>query len=434
MRTRLSLATLALAFASLSFAADSWPGFRGPTADGHSPSKNPPTKWSEKETVAWKTEIHGKGWSSPVVLGDQVWVTTSDEVLDPAPPKKKGGPPANPVKEVSLFAVGLDRKTGKVLHDLKLGRVRNPQYCHPFNTYASGTPFLEEGRLYAHFGSLGTFCIDTHTGKTLWERLDFKCDHFRGPGSSVAVYGDLVYLIFDGADLQYVVALDKKTGETKWKADRKIKYGPGPADGDHKKAYATPALLKLAGKDSLVCPSAECTIAYDPKSGAEQWRFAHGGMNGSLRPVLANGLLYATSGSSGKLFALKPDVLKGEVPKDAVAWQVAKGVSVRPSPIVVGNLLFMAADNGVATCLDAVSGKLHWTERLDGEFSASPVYANGNVYFCNQIGKTFVVKAAASYELLAENRLDGGFMASPAIAWDELFLRTKTHLYAIGKK
>lgn len=433
MRIRLSLAAFALVLGSVSLAADSWPGFRGPTADGHSPSKNPPTKWGEKSNVAWKAEIHGKGWSSPVVLGDQVWVTTSDEVLEAPPPQKKG-PPPNPVKEVSLFAVGLDRKSGKVLHDLKLGTVQRPQYCHPFNTYASGTPFIEEGRLYAHFGSLGTYCIDTQTGKVVWERLDLKCDHFRGPGSSVAVYGDSVYLIFDGADLQYVAALDKKTGETKWKADRKIKYGPGPADGDHKKAYATPALLSLAGKESLVCPSAECTIAYDPKSGAEQWRFTHGGMNGALRPVLANGLLYTTSGHNGKLFALKPDLLKSEVPKDAVAWQAAKGVSVRPSLIVAGDLLFMVSDGGVATCLDAVSGKVHWTERLDGEFSASPVCANGNVYFCNQIGKTFVVKAENEYTLLAENRLDAGFMASPAIAGDELFLRTKTHLYAIGKK
>lgn len=434
MRTRLSAAALALLLGSFGLAADSWPGFRGPTADGHSPSKTAPTKWSEKDNVAWKTEVHGKGWSSPVVLGEQVWVTTSDEVLDTEPPKKKGGPPANPVKAVHLFAVCADRASGKVLHDLKLGTVEKPQYCHPFNSYASCTPFLEGGRLYAHFGSLGTYCVDTATGKTLWSRLDLKCDHFRGPGSSVAVYGDLVYLILDGADLQYVIALDKKTGETKWKTDRKIKYGPGPGDGDHKKGYATPALLKLAGKDSLVCPSAECTIAYDPATGEEQWRFAHGGMNGALRPFTGNGLLYATSGHNGKLFALKPDTLKGEVPKEAVVWQAAKGVSVRPSPILVGDLLLMVSDNGIATCLDAATGKQHWSERLDGEFSASPVCANGNVYFCNQIGKTFVVKADKTYSLLAENRLDGGFMASPAVVGDQLFLRTKTHLYAVGKK
>lgn len=432
MRTRLLLAAFALAAASLSFAADSWPGFRGPTADGHAQGKNVPTKWSEKENVRWKTAIHGKGHSSPVVLGDQVWLTTSEEVLETNPASKKGGPPANPVKEVSFFAVCVDRKTGKVTHDIKLRTEQNPLYCHPFNTYASSTPFVEEGRLYAHFSSHGTFCVDTGSGKVLWERLDLKCDHFRGPGSSAVVHGDLLYLILDGADLQYVVALNKKTGETAWKADRKIKYSTD--NGDYKKAYATPALLTLGGKPQLVCPSAECTIAYDPKSGDELWRFAHGGMNGSLRPVTANGLLYLNSGHTGKLFALKPDALKGAVPNDAVAWQLPKGASVRPSVLVAGGLLFMVGDTGTATCHDAVTGKPYWNEKLDGEFSSSPVLAGGNVYFCNQIGKTFVVKADKVYELVEENRLDGGFMASPAVVGDDLFLRTRTHLYAIGKK
>ncbi|HEY1190057.1 MAG TPA: PQQ-binding-like beta-propeller repeat protein [Gemmata sp.] len=432
MRTRLSLPVFVLAWAALASAADSWPGFRGPTADGHSASQNPPTKWSEKDNVLWKTEIHGKGWSSPVVLGDQVWVTTSDEVLDTAPQPKKGGPPANPVKELKLFAVCADRKTGTILHDIKLRTEANPAYCHPFNSYATPTPYIEEGHLYAHFGSHGTFCVDTATGKVLWERLDLKCDHFRGPGSSPVVYGDLLYLIFDGFDRQYVTALDKKTGKTVWKTDRQIKYAS--SNGDYKKAYATPVLLKVGGKDWLVCPSAECTMAYDPKTGEEIWRLTHGGMNGAARPVMADGLLYLNSGHTAKLFALKPDGLKGAVPKDAIAWQTAKGVSTRPSLLVANGLLFMVSDNGIATCLETATGKQLWSERLDGEFSASPVYANGSVYFCNQTGKTFVIKADKAYTPLAENRLDGGFMASPALAGDELFLRTKTHLYAIGKK
>jgi outer membrane protein assembly factor BamB len=442
MRSRLFFALFVLLSTTLALAADdSWPGFRGPHGNGHADSKNPPTQWSEKENVRWKTAVHGKGWSSPVVLGDQVWLTTSDEVLDPDPPKTKGGPPANPVKEVHLFAVCVDRKTGKVTHDVKLHTVEKPQYCHPFNSYASCTPFIEEGRLYAHFGALGTFCVDTATGKKLWERTDFQCNHFRGPASSPAVYGDLVYLIFDGADLQYVAALDKKTGKTVWKTDRKIKYGPGPSDGDHKKAYATPVLFTVGGKQWLVCPSAECTMAYDPKTGEELWRFTHGGMNGSIRPMMENGLLYLNSGHTGKLFALKAEGLSGAVPKSAVEWELPKGASVRPSPLVANGLVFMSSDNGIASCFDAKTGKQVWSERLDGEFSASPVFAAGNVYFCNQSGKTFVVKADREYTLVSENRLsDGsglkpdGFMASPAIAGDELFLRTRTHLYCVAKK
>ena len=363
-----------------------------------------PTQWSEKENVRWKAAIHGKGWSSPVVLGEQVWVTTADEVMVSNPKPKKGGPPANPVKEASYFAVCVDRASGKVLHDIKLRTEANPAYCHPFNSYASPTPFLEPGRLYAHFGSHGTFCVDTSTGKVLWERLDLKCDHFRGPGSSAAVYGDMLYLILDGADVQYVTALNKATGKTVWKTDRKIKYSSN--DGDIKKAYATPALFTVDGKAQLVCPSAECTIAYDPKTGAELWRFTHGGMNGSIRPILAGGLLYLNSGHTGKLFALTPDGLSGSVTKSSVQWDSGreiKDVSVRPSPLVANGLVFMASDRGIATCADAKTGNLIWRERLDGEFTASPVFAGGNVYFCNQTGKTFVVKADREYTVVAVN-------------------------------
>lgn len=436
MRTSRSLPALVLLTgASLALAADPWPGFRGPTADGHATSKNVPTKWSENGNVRWKTAVHGKGHSSPVVGNGQVWVTTSEEVLDPNPAPKKGGPPANPVKEVSLFAVGADLKTGKVSHDIKLRAVANPQYCHPFNTFASCTPFIEDGKVYAHFGSLGTFCVDANSGKVLWERTDFVCNHFRGPASSPVVAGDHVYLIFDGSDLQYVVALDRKTGKTVWKTDRDIKYGPGPGDGDHKKAYATPALLAIDGRQQLVCPSAECTMAYDPKTGAELWRFTHGGMNGSARALLADGLLFLNSGHTGKLFALKAEGLTGAVPKEAVVWQFPKGASVRSTALVANGLVFMVNDGtGNATCLDAKTGKQYWSERLDGEYSSSPLLAGGNVYFCNQIGKTFVVKADKTFEVVSENRLDGGFMASPAVAGDELILRTRTHLYAIGKK
>ncbi len=258
-----------------------------------------------------------------------------------------------------------------------------------------------------------------------------KCDHFRGAASSPVVYGDLLYLIFDGFDVQYVAALDKTTGKTVWKTDRNIKYGID--NGDYKKAYATPALFEIQGKPHLVCPSAECTIAYDPKTGDELWRLAHGGMNGAARAVMGNGHLYLTSGYPNKLLAVKPGG-SGLLPADSVKWQTNKNVPSRPSLLLDGEFLYTVNDNGFASCLDAATGKVHYVERLDGEFSASPVLANGNVYYCNQIGKTFVLATGKTFNVVAQNRIDGGFMASPAIAGDALFLRTKTHLYAIGKK
>jgi outer membrane protein assembly factor BamB len=429
-----TLAALILG-AGLAFAGDSWPGYRGPTADGRADAPNLVTTWGEKDNVRWKTAVHGKGWSSPVVLGDEVWVTTADEVAaDKTAPARKGDPPPNPIKEVSFFAVGVDRATGKVIHDIKLGTEANPAYCHPFNSYASCTPFVEPGRLYAHFGSHGTWCVDTTTGKVLWERRDLKCDHFRGPGSSAVVYGDLLYLILDGFDVQYVTALNKATGQTVWKTDRKIKYGTD--NGDYKKAYATPALFDIDGRPQLVCPSAECTVAYDPKTGDELWRIAHGGMNGAARPVMGNGLLYLTSGHNKNLLAVKPTKPAdgGMLPAGAVKWRATRNVPTRPSLLLDGELLFMVSDDGFASCLDAASGKVHWSERLDGEFTASPVLAGGHVYCCNQAGKTFVLVAGKNFGVVAENRLDGGFMASPAVAGGGLYLRTKTHLYCIGKK
>lgn len=410
MRTCLLFLVLVIA-ATTAPGNDSWPGYRGPTADGRSDSKNVPTTWSETENVRWKAAIHGKGWSSPVVFGNQVWVTTADEFLaENVPPSKKGGAPANPVKEVSFFAVGLDRATGKIIHNLKLGSEENPAYCHPFNSYASSTPFIEQGRLYAHFGSHGTWCVDTVTGQPLWERRDLKCNHFRGAASSPVVYGDLLYLILDGFDLQYVVALNKTTGKTVWKTDRKIKYSND--NGDIKKAYATPALFEIDGKPQLVCPSAECTIAYDPKTGEELWRITHGGMNGSARAVMGGGMLYLTSGHNGKLLAVKPTGT-GMLPKDVIVWQVGKGIPSRPSILLDGGLIYAVADNGIASCFDAATGKVVWSDRLDGEFSASPVLVGGHVYACNQIGKTFVLATGRTLNVVAENRLGGDSWQAP---------------------
>jgi outer membrane protein assembly factor BamB len=442
MPRALPVVLLAVGFAP-ALAADNWPQFRGPAGDGRADTASVPTRWAETENVRWKTATHGKGWSSPVVWGDQVWVTTADEVdggrtvKTPTAPGQRGS-----VERVTFFAVCVDRKTGKVVHDVKLATEDNPAFCIPFNSYASPTPAVEEGRVYAHFGAHGTWCIDTATGKPVWERRDLKCDHFRGPASSPVIYKNLLILIFDGYDVQYVVALDKATGQPVWKKDRNIPYKTD--NGDYKKAYATAQVFEVNGKAELVCPSAEQTIAYDPRTGDELWRVTHEPqrtMNNGSRPVAGHGLYFLLSGYPAELFAVKQGV-SGGVGKSAVAWRLNKAVPTRPSLLLVGDYLFLVSDGGIASCVDAKTGKVRWSERLDGEFSASPVYASGNVYFCNQNGKTFVVAARPEFNLVAENRVDvdasvpspKGFMASPAIAGDDLFLRTRTHLYCIGKK
>jgi outer membrane protein assembly factor BamB len=423
MRLRLSFAALFLAASAL-LANDNWPQFRGPNGDGISDSTNVPTKWSETNNVRWKTQIHDRGWSSPVVWGNQVWVTTAQE------------------DGTDYYAVCLDRKTGKVIYDLKLFHQAAPKpNTKQFNSYASPTPAIEAGRVYIHFGSHGTACLDTATGKTIWSRTDLPCDHFRGPASSPIIYKDWLYLTFDGFDRQYVACLNKLTGKTVWQKDRDLPYintGRVERDGDLKKAFATPSVLEFNGRPQLVSPAAMGTIAYDPATGEELWRVITGGMNEASRPILAHGLIYVTAGHISTLFAVRAGG-SGDLTKSGVAWKVAKQAPTRSSPLVLGDLLFMVNDNGMASCLNAKTGKELWRESLGSRFSASPVFAGGNIYFCSEDGRTFVVAAEREFKLLEENKLPGGFMASPAIAGHDLFLRTggrsdtKGFLYCIGK-
>ncbi|MDP7276012.1 MAG: PQQ-binding-like beta-propeller repeat protein [Planctomycetaceae bacterium] len=409
-----SLLLLALSTANLP-AAD-WNQFRGSAGDGQSTVKGIPTTWSETSNVAWKTAIWGKGWSSPVIWKDQVWLTTA------TPDGHR------------LAAVCVDRRNGKILHDITVFEHEKPQYCHPFNSYASPTPWVEENRVYVHFGALGTACLDTRTGKTIWKRQDLPCNHFRGPGSSVVIHGNHLFLPYDGFDYQYVVALDKRNGKTAWRNDRNVDYGSD--NGDVKKAYGTAKVITFGGRTQVVVPGAVATMSYDPESGKELWRVIHGGMNSCARPLFGNGLLYINTGSvPTRLLAVRPDG-KGDITKTHVKWTTMKSVPSRPSQLLVGDAIYMVSNSGVASCLAAGTGKAAWTKRIAGKHVASPILVGKRIFSFSQEGRTHVFAAdKATYRELAVNKLDGGFMASPAVAKGLLILRTKTHLYGIsGKK
>jgi len=393
-------------------AGENWPEFRGPTGDGHADATGLPLRWSETENIRWKTPIHDKGWSSPVIWGSQIWLTTAT------------------VDGKQLFAVCLDRETGKIVHDIKVFEVDKPAFCHPFNSYASPTPVIEQGRVYVHFGSYGTACLDTATGRTLWSRRDLPCDHFRGPGSSPILYGDSLFVAFDGYDFQYVVALDKATGKTVWKRDRDIDYGT--TNGDLKKAFGTATVIHVDGQDQLVSPSAVATIAYDPSTGNELWKVYHGCMNASARPLYHHGLLFVCTGGSGpfRLLAIRPSG-HGDVTKSHVVWKLDRGAPSRISLLCIDDLLYMVNETGVASCLEAPSAQRVWQQRLGKEYSASPVYADGRLYFFDQEGSGHVLQPGREPKVLSVNRLDDGCMASPAVAGKALYVRTKTHLYRI---
>ncbi len=397
-----------------------WPQFRGPEGNGVSPATGLPLRWSETENVRWKTPIHGKGWSSPIVLGDRIWMTT-------ATPDGR-----------ELFVIAVDKANGRVVFDTKLFDVPKPQYADPFNSYASPTPVAEPGHVYVTFGSAGTAAIDAASGRVLWTRGDLECNHFRGPGSSPILFGRLLILHFDGSDVQYVVALDTQTGRTVWKTSRSVDYqdleanGQVKASGDFRKAFSTPQIVSVGGRSVLVSPGSMATYGYDPTNGRELWRIVdRSSFSASNRPVSGNGLVYYTTGwNTGAVMAVRPDG-QGDVSASSVAWRVPRGAPQKPSLLLLGDLLFMGNDSGIVTCLDAKSGAELWHARIPDTYSASPVAAEGRIYFFSEDGRTTAIEAGRTFKTLSESRLDDGFMASPAIDGRAFYLRTRTALYRI---
>lgn len=393
-------------------AGDVWPEFNsfGGVAEGKAP-----TTWSETSNVRWKTPIHGKGWASPVVWKNQIWCATATE------------------DGKRLSAVCVDRESGKIVHDVKVFDVSDPEFCHPTNSYASCTPAIEEGRIYVHFGTYGTACLDTATGKTIWERRDLPCDHFRGPASSPIIYNGKLYINFDGVDIQYVACLDKTDGRTVWKKDRSTEYGE--IIGDMKKAYSTNEVIDVDGKKQLVSAGAVATIAYDPETGTEIWRFRHGGMNAGCRPRFVDGVLYLNAGAANNaLVALKLSGKTGELGDSDVLWRSSRNAPQKPSLIHWNGMLFTVADNGVVSCLDAKTGEAYWRERARGDYWSSPLLVDGKLYCSSQQGQTYVFAADKKPKQLAVNKLDDGGNASPIALGGSIYLRTRTHLYRLEEK
>jgi len=423
-------ALLAVAAAFQALAAN-WPQFRGPAGDGHSDSKALPLEWSETNHLAWKTPIHDKGWSSPVIWGDTVWLTTATE------------------DGHRLFVLALDKATGKVVRDLPLFEATQSEVWKRYNSYASPTPALEKGRVYVSFGEAATACLDSATGKVLWERRDLHCNHYRGAGSSPILHGGLLFLNFDGADEQFLVALDKATGKTVWRRDRSLDYrdlgpnGKPESEGDFRKAFATCQVATLGGVEQLISQGAKAVYGFDPKSGTELWRVEERTSHSAgTRPVVGHGLVFVPTGwSQGQTLAIRPGkggefldanaAAPAQAMQLAVAWKSKRGTPKKPALTLVGDLLFGVEDGGVATCWEARTGDVVWTERLGGNYSASPVFADGRLYCLGQDGAAVVIAADRTFKKLAENRLDAGCMASPAVSDDALFVRTTTHLYRL---
>ena len=381
-----------------------WPQFRGPSGQGVSDERNLPLTWSETKNVRWKVAIPGRGWSSPVIQGDRVWLTTATE------------------EGRSLRAIAVDVNTGAIQQNVEIFRLKSAKLMNEKNSFASPTPVIDGDRVYLHFGAYGTACI-TQTGEIVWKtKLEYDNGQ-HGPGGSPIVYDDLLIVSCDGIESQYVVALDKATGKVRWK---KMREGY--------QAYTTPLVVNLPEGDQVISPGAFQAIAYEPRTGKEIWRVKYGeGFSNVPRPVYGHGLVFICTGfQEPSLLAVRPDG-RGDVTKSKIAWKLGRAIPRTPSPLLVGDELYIVNDNGVATCIDAKTGEELWRARLDGAYSASPVYADGRIYFLSEDGISIVIAPGRQLKHLATNQLEGSTLASIAISHNSLFIRSATHLYRIMK-
>jgi outer membrane protein assembly factor BamB len=395
-------AALALLLSGLPVHAEHWPQFRGPTGQGHSSERGLPIEWSDTHNVAWKVPVPGTGWSSPVVAGDRIWLTTA--------------------VGRSLRLLGFDAESGGAAIDAEVFRLSATRPMHLKNSLASPTPIVDGDRVYVHFGADGTAAL-SRSGEVIWRtHLPYESQH--GNGGSPVLYRDLLIVNCDGNGGEaYVVALDARTGDVRWKTNRRR-----PAD----QAYSTPLVIRVGDRDLLVSTGAYRAAAYDPLTGEEIWRVAYAdGFSNVPRPVHGAGLVFLATGfNTPSIMAVRPDG-RGDVTRSHVAWETTRGAPYTPSPIVVGDELYFVSDTGVLSCVDARTGRFIWQQRIGGNYSASPVFADGRLYFLSEEGVATVIAPGRTFQQLAVNRLDGATLASIAISDGALFIRSDTHLYRI---
>lgn len=395
-------------------AENEWPQFRGPDGQGISKATSVPVKWSATENVAWSVEVPGRGWSSPVLSRGKLYLTSAVGEGD----------------NITLRAYCFDAKDGRALWDTEVFHpdAASATRMHRKNSAASPTPIVTDDRVFVHFGHMGTAALDL-SGKIVWKQTTLAYPPVHGTGGSpILVDGALVFSC-DGQSDPFIVALDAKTGDVRWKT---------PRNTTAKKSFSfsTPLVVKLDGATQVISPGSGLVGSYDLKDGHELWRVGYGeGYSVIPRPVYAHDLLFVSSSyDKPVLKAIRPAGAKGDATTTNVAWEWGKGVPHTASMVVVGDELYFVSDAGIASCADARTGDIRWSERLGGNFSASPVVAEGRIYFFNETGVGYVVKASKTYELLATNELGEPTLASPAVADGTLFVRSEKHLWKIGAR
>lgn len=411
MNSRILIFAFVAAFYSFPALAADWPQFRGPLGNGVSTEKNLPIQWSETKNITWKQEIPGKGWSSPSLVKGRLFLTTA-VVLEG--------------DKLSQRALCLSAKDGKIIWNTEVFSqdAASAPPIHGKNSHASPTPLVEGGKLFVHFGHQGTACLDLD-GKILWKTQELTFPPVHGNGNSPVLVDGMLVFSCDGASSPFVAALDAATGDVQWKFARE-------SDSTKRFAFATCEVITVEGKKQVISPGAGVVNALDPKTGKEIWRVTYDGYSVIPRPVFGHGLIFMSTGyDSPSILAIRPDG-QGDVTDTHVEWTLKKGAPHTPSPLLVGDELYLVSDGGIATCVDAKTGDVHWSERIGTKYSASPVYADGRVYFQDEDGKGTVLKAGKKFQKLGENGFQEPSLASYCVGDGAFFVRTEKHLYRVA--
>ena len=386
--------------------AGDWPQFRGPNSDGHAVGPATPLVWSDTESVAWKTPIPGLGWSSPAIVDGRVFLTT-------AVPQGAG---------LSLRALAVDAKTGKIVWNREVRAIEKAPSIHAKNSHASPTPIVKDGKVYVHFGAQGMARLAAADGTVEWLNTELEYPPMHGNGGSPVLHDGKLVVVCDGSKNPYVAAVDAETGKVAWKRPRSVE-----ARISH--SFVTATVAMVDGKAQVMAPGPDHFAAYDLKDGAELWKVMAPGWSVVPQPTLAHGLvIYNHDYDHPELIAIKLGG-KGDVTDSHVVWRTKRGAPSTPSPLLVGDELYFVSDGGIASCVDAKTGDRHWLERLGGNFSASPVYANGRVLFLNETGLATWVKLGEEFEVLGTNEVPGRTFATPAFTEGAMYLRTDENLY-----
>ncbi|MBL9178577.1 MAG: PQQ-binding-like beta-propeller repeat protein [Verrucomicrobiaceae bacterium] len=406
-----------------------WPAKTGPTHDGIVPpaeAARVTLEWDggSGKNIAWRVALEGEGHSTPVIGGDMIWFTAAT-----ADGRRQ-------------FVYGIDRHSGRIVHHRVVFENAGPEDLgNPVNNYASPSPVLEDNALYVHFGTYGTARIDPATGGKVWERRDINVRHYRGPGSSPVIHGGLLILTFDGIDAQFVTALDKKTGKTVWKTPRTTDYGDLDAEGqptrggDMRKAFHTPAVFEICGREVLVSIGSRAAFGYEAATGKELWTLRHDGFNAAIPPLRLGDLLILNTGAerAHTLGVRIDDKMTGDITESHVLWDREKRNASESAPVLVNGILYQTTRGGIVSAVEAKTGRDLWEDRLAGQHLPGPVAIGDKLLFSNDRGQTFVVRASAEkFELLGTNQLAEPITASPAVADGALFIRTKGSLYKIA--